>query len=122
MSQLPPGSQLTRMGVCSDCHEMLPLDTFVGFVQSDKSTHHCRPCIAKATGCAQCGKQKRPADELTGVIEVNDVDDDDDDDATVYADKLQVCTRCKQVRYCGRDCQRAHWKRHKLRCVAAASQ
>lgn len=26
------------------------------------------------------------------------------------------CTNCKAVQYCSRDCQKAHWKSHKLNC------
>ena len=28
------------------------------------------------------------------------------------------CARCGSVRYCGRDCQRIHWKHHKKECVS----
>jgi hypothetical protein len=28
----------------------------------------------------------------------------------------QLCSRCKTVRYCGRDCQTGHWKAHKAHC------
>ena len=28
------------------------------------------------------------------------------------------CARCKAVRYCSKDCQRADWKRHKTSCAA----
>ena len=32
--------------------------------------------------------------------------------------KLLTCSRCRSARYCGRDCQRAHWKSlHKHECV-----
>ncbi|KAK0472166.1 hypothetical protein IW261DRAFT_1665844 [Armillaria novae-zelandiae] len=31
--------------------------------------------------------------------------------------KLQKCGRCKKVSYCGPECQRAHWKKHKPVCV-----
>jgi len=32
--------------------------------------------------------------------------------------KLRTCSRCRLARYCGRDCQRAHWKLlHKNECV-----
>lgn len=29
------------------------------------------------------------------------------------------CTRCKEVYYCGRECQRKHWKEHKSECRTA---
>jgi len=33
---------------------------------------------------------------------------------------LKRCTRCRVIRYCGRDCQREHWKAgHKLDCYKA---
>jgi hypothetical protein len=31
---------------------------------------------------------------------------------------LKACAKCQKVKYCGRDCQRADWKRHKGECVA----
>lgn len=34
----------------------------------------------------------------------------------VTSKKLLVCSRCKQVNYCCRECQRADWKTHKLNC------
>jgi hypothetical protein len=30
--------------------------------------------------------------------------------------RLQMCSRCKRVRYCGPQCQRAHWRAHKGKC------
>uniref|UniRef100_K3WSB4 MYND-type domain-containing protein n=1 Tax=Globisporangium ultimum (strain ATCC 200006 / CBS 805.95 / DAOM BR144) TaxID=431595 RepID=K3WSB4_GLOUD len=32
--------------------------------------------------------------------------------------ELKRCTRCKCTFYCGAECQRAHWKDHKLNCIA----
>jgi hypothetical protein len=32
-----------------------------------------------------------------------------------------VCAGCRVARYCGRDCQRAAWKQHKLVCKAVAA-
>ncbi|KAJ7348043.1 hypothetical protein DFH08DRAFT_867246 [Mycena albidolilacea] len=29
---------------------------------------------------------------------------------------LLSCNNCKAVQYCSKDCQRSHWKRHKLEC------
>eukprot|EP00804_Cyclotella_cryptica_P013918 CCRYP_002436-RA/>CCRYP_002436-RA protein AED:0.29 eAED:0.29 QI:0/-1/0/1/-1/1/1/0/523 len=37
------------------------------------------------------------------------------------AGKLQQCSRCKSVIYCGRDCQKAHWKEHKMVCKDLAA-
>lgn len=44
--------------------------------------------------CAHCGKIESPSD----------------------AQKLCRCTACKVVYYCGKDCQRDHWKAHKSYC------
>jgi hypothetical protein len=30
--------------------------------------------------------------------------------------RLQMCSRCQRVRYCGPQCQRAHWPAHKAQC------
>lgn len=29
---------------------------------------------------------------------------------------LKACSRCKKVKYCGRDCQSRDWAQHKLVC------
>ncbi|CAN0144317.1 unnamed protein product, partial [Ectocarpus fasciculatus] len=29
---------------------------------------------------------------------------------------LRPCSRCRQVRYCSKDCQRQHWREHKRDC------
>ena len=34
--------------------------------------------------------------------------------------EYKKCSRCRMVRYCSPDCQRADWDRHKLRCVDPA--
>ena len=36
--------------------------------------------------------------------------------------KLKQCSRCKQVWYCSRSCQGAHWKAHKADCRRLASE
>jgi hypothetical protein len=30
--------------------------------------------------------------------------------------KLKVCGKCGQVKYCNKECQRSDWKKHKLEC------
>jgi len=32
------------------------------------------------------------------------------------------CSRCKQVKYCGKECQIAHWPQHKTNCVKPQKQ
>lgn len=34
-------------------------------------------------------------------------------------DKLLHCMRCRAVAYCGRECQRRDWKKHRMECKAA---
>lgn len=34
--------------------------------------------------------------------------------------KLMQCANCRQVRYCSRECQKEHWKQHKLVCKPTA--
>ena len=32
------------------------------------------------------------------------------------AEGLRQCAGCKKVRYCGKECQKIHWKQHKPMC------
>ncbi len=34
----------------------------------------------------------------------------------IDTDPLSLCERCEKIAYCNRDCQKAHWKIHKLIC------
>jgi len=56
------------------------------------------PKMGDSSRCANCGK--------------ND---------TAFSTDLMICSRCKKVAYCGRDCQLAHFKVHKRPCKAAAT-
>ena len=51
--------------------------------------------LAGMFGCAGCGKRS------------NQIKD------------FSQCQRCKNVRYCGKECQCLHWKKHKLVCLPA---
>ena len=35
--------------------------------------------------------------------------------------EMMRCTQCKRAWYCGRPCQKKHWKQHKRACVAAVA-
>ncbi|KAL6757401.1 hypothetical protein V8C86DRAFT_2625407, partial [Haematococcus lacustris] len=37
-------------------------------------------------------------------------------------DNLRLCQACLSVRYCGVQCQRAHWPKHKTQCKATRSK
>ena len=34
---------------------------------------------------------------------------------------LRKCTQCEVAYYCGKECQRGHWKKHKPVCIAAVA-
>lgn len=38
------------------------------------------------------------------------------DTAETSPASFKLCAKCKNVKYCSRDCQRAHWKVHKFEC------
>ncbi len=50
--------------------------------------------------CEQCGKREEPGKILEASGRW----------------KLLKCGKCKTAMYCGRDCQKVAWKKHKLRC------
>jgi hypothetical protein len=37
------------------------------------------------------------------------------------ASPLQACSRCREVSYCGKECQRAHWSQHRPDCHPAGA-
>ena len=57
-------------------------------------------------GCAQCGSHALVVggDWLVG------------DEEVARRSHLRACSKCVRAFYCGRDCQRAHWARHKSVC------
>lgn len=44
-----------------------------------------------------------------------------DSKSDTVGEPMKVCSRCKQVHYCGADCQRKHWLVHKADCVKPRS-
>lgn len=38
------------------------------------------------------------------------------DNCKKVSEKVQVCSVCRLVKYCDRECQKAHWKTHKVDC------
>jgi hypothetical protein len=41
---------------------------------------------------------------------------------TTSSDKLSMCSRCKTISYCTRECQVSHWKVHKKECAKRANE
>ena len=50
----------------------------------------------------------------------------DDADTCAHCERheptLSSCSRCGLVKYCSRDCQRAHWKEHRPLCILKADR
>ena len=72
-------------------------DCFYTGLTSGTSTQSERPVSTSITGCGNCGGRKKSE---TGAGE----------------EKLLVCSKCRQARYCSMACQKADWRNHKKIC------
>jgi hypothetical protein len=85
------------MPACCECNQELARDKFTVSQLKKKEEKRCKSCVAKSMPtptCANCGEEG--------------------------ADKQ--CARCKQVGYCSRECQAAHWKNgHREICAQIAA-
>ena len=70
-----------------------------------------------------CRKRKRQdkQEELSPTMPKKKPSSSDDAGACANCERteptMSSCARCGLVKYCGRDCQRAHWKEHKTLCT-----
>jgi hypothetical protein len=69
-----------------------------------------------------------PHTVLAKLLQTLRQNDDDDDDQRPHPlcplplSALRPCSRCMAARYCGTNCQTAHWKAgHKLECAQLAA-
>lgn len=62
----------------------------------------CSQCNGLSSKCAQCGAGMERCAHCAKPV-----------------NRSNCCSRCHCTYYCGRDCQRAHWKVHKLECTSA---
>jgi len=62
----------------------------------------CPQCNGLASKCARCGAGMQRCAYCAEVVS-----------------KANCCSRCHCTFYCGRECQRAHWKTHKLECKSS---
>ena len=44
------------------------------------------------------------------------------DDPSPDGAKLKNCSFCKAAKYCGRECQVKHWKKHKVQCTGPLNE
>jgi hypothetical protein len=68
--------------------------------------------------CAYCLNPSTVSAESSAISS----DGNTDNIATASPSSLVVCARCSRVRYCNRDCQRAHWRRHRPFCWSASTE
>ncbi|KAF8068588.1 hypothetical protein FPV67DRAFT_1081966 [Lyophyllum atratum] len=66
--------------------------------------------------CEHCHKHVHPQSKLLSKDDITVHPPPACDACLSPNDTLKTCSSCKLVRYCGRDCQRAHWPAHKKFC------
>lgn len=62
--------------------------------------------------CSACGEKHQEWCKQ----ELNIIDPDSCDTCHEIKDKMFVCSRCKEVRYCSTECQKEDWSSHKNIC------
>ena len=75
-------------------------------MESDKSSLQEGVSVAAWGGCKTCGKHAIAGDDPHGIR------------GGVKMASLKKCGGCENVFYCGKECQRADWVRHKPECLA----
>jgi hypothetical protein len=85
------------MPVCSDGRCTTSSTQEINSMLALKSGHDLHPDGSVPLLCRKCKKS---------------------DDAS---ERFKQCSRCKVTYYCGRDCQKDHWRIHKKECLPASS-
>mmetsp|Transcript_4089 Transcript_4089/g.9504 ORF Transcript_4089/g.9504 Transcript_4089/m.9504 type:complete len:269 (-) Transcript_4089:87-893(-) len=97
-------------------------------VCSKAATQRCLRCKAAWYCCRECQskdwkKHKKECKEI--VVDTPSATAEDNDKhacALCKTEATSSCSRCKKVWYCGRICQREHWKEHKPQCKASKDE
>jgi len=97
-----------------DCDGCSPIQMVSGMGQLLGERAVSKLVMEAATKKGRETRKARKQEELT-CANCNDCFDESN------GEKKMVCSRCKAVRYCGRDCQVQHWKEHKKECVDLSS-
>jgi hypothetical protein len=87
-------------------------------------SHGGSGCCAAEEGQCEGEEQQFDLDEWMRAVACVMLSDDGDADSAAFracamcgAPGTLGCGRCLSARYCSADCQRAHWKLHKLSCT-----
>ena len=113
-------SQLTKWRMCNRCEKFGK--TFEGKVGSKYGKcSHCKSFYFCSTACASAPDGGLDAHYGVCKKAPDEIGDPDEKKCrrcrSTCGTNLKACARCRNVKYCSADCQRADWNRHKTKCA-----
>ncbi len=108
--------------ICDKCKDNFGLDNYCCFECGDKTEYGSKHIIFKpdidSLFTSKCsGKCKNKILRESNIDPKTYAEFNKCTHCKKYGLKYKLCSGCKKVKYCSKDCQKLDWKKHKINCV-----